>query len=153
MIRECLLDVDLVAFLGVFCKATGEVATHGHFLTGRRAGAPRTCIVGWCAKVKWFGLMMLYWIKFCASTHNASSQSFSMIPCIFMVSWKLMKPQSSVLTYSGYFFVLSSSPQCGIISRKIVTLIRWKLTKLKFMQGTSCDVGACYGALLFSVFI
>ena len=82
-----------------------------------------------------------------------SSQSFSMIPCIFMVSWKLMKPQSSVLTYSGYFFVLSSSPQCGIISRKIVTLIRWKLTKLKFMQGTSCDVGACYGALLFSVFI
>ena len=44
MIRECLVDVDLVAFLGVFCKATGEVATHGHFLTGRRAGAPCACI-------------------------------------------------------------------------------------------------------------
>ena len=70
MIRECLVDVGLVAFLGVFCKATGEVANHGHFLTGRRAGAPRTCIVGWCAKVKWLGLVMLYWINFCASTRN-----------------------------------------------------------------------------------
>ena len=91
--------------------------------------------------------------RFVTRGHMKSSQSFSMIPCIFMVSWKVMKPQSSVLTYSGYFFVLSSSPQCRIISRKIVTLIRWKLTKLKFMQGTSCDVGACYGALSFSIFI
>ena len=40
MIRECFVDVDLVAVLGVFCKATGEVANHGHFLTGRRTGAP-----------------------------------------------------------------------------------------------------------------
>ena len=70
MIRECFVDVDLVAFLGVFCKATGEVATHGHFLTGRRAGAPRTFISSWCAKVKWLGLVMLYWINFCASTRN-----------------------------------------------------------------------------------
>ena len=46
MIREYFVGVDLAAFLGVFCKATGEVATHGHFLTGRRAAAPRTCIVG-----------------------------------------------------------------------------------------------------------
>ena len=44
MIRECFVDVDLVAFLGVFFKATGEVATHGHFLTGRRAGALCACI-------------------------------------------------------------------------------------------------------------
>ena len=44
MIRECFVDVDLVAFLGVFCKATGEVANHGHFLMGRRAGAPQTFI-------------------------------------------------------------------------------------------------------------
>ena len=70
MIRECLVDVGLVAFLGVFCKATGEVANHGHFLTGRRAGAPRTCIYIWCAKVKWLGLVMLYSINFCASTRN-----------------------------------------------------------------------------------
>ena len=70
MIRECLVDVDLVVFLGVFCKATGEVANHGHFLTGRRAGAPRTFISSWCAKVKWLVLMMFYWINFCASTRN-----------------------------------------------------------------------------------
>ena len=44
MIRECFVDVDLVAFLGVFCKAAVEVANHGHFLTGRRTGAPCACI-------------------------------------------------------------------------------------------------------------
>ena len=44
MIRECVVDVDLVASLGVFCKAAVEVANHGHFLTGRRAGAPCACI-------------------------------------------------------------------------------------------------------------
>jgi len=44
MIRECVVDVDLVAFLGVFCKAAVEVANHGHFLTGRRTGAPCACI-------------------------------------------------------------------------------------------------------------
>ena len=60
MIREYFVGVDLAAFLGVFCKATGEVANHGHFLTGRRAGAPRTCISSLCAKVWWLGSMMLY---------------------------------------------------------------------------------------------
>ena len=35
MIRECLVDVGLVAFLGVFCKATEEVANHGHFFVNR----------------------------------------------------------------------------------------------------------------------
>ena len=60
MIRECLVDVDLVAFLGVFCKATGEVATHGHFLTGRRAGAPQTCNCTWVPKLLMIVCVVLY---------------------------------------------------------------------------------------------
>ena len=49
MIRECAphmdlvvcaAHIDLVAFVGIFSKATGEVATHGHFLIGKRTGAP-----------------------------------------------------------------------------------------------------------------
>ena len=60
MIREYFVGVDLAAFLGVFCKATGEVANHGHFFTGRRTGAPCACISSVCAKVGWLVLMMLY---------------------------------------------------------------------------------------------
>ena len=60
MIRECVVDVDLVVFLGVFCKATGEVATHGHFLTGRRAGAPQTCNCTWVPKLLKVIRMMLH---------------------------------------------------------------------------------------------
>ena len=67
-----------------------------------------------------------------------SSQSFSTILCNIMVSWKVMKPQSSVLTSAGYIFVLLPSPQCEIISRKIVTLIRWKLTKQNAMHFMWC---------------
>ena len=60
MLWECLVDVDLVVFLGVFCKATGEVATHGHFLTGRRAGAPRTCNCTWVPKLLMIVCMYRY---------------------------------------------------------------------------------------------
>ena len=38
-----------------------------------------------------------------------------------------------------------------IVKKK--TVIRWKLKKLRSMQCTLCDVGACYGALFFSIFI
>ena len=44
MIRECLVDVDLDAFLAEFCKATGKVATDCHILTRIWTGAPRVCI-------------------------------------------------------------------------------------------------------------
>ena len=60
MIRECFVDVYLVAFLGVFCKATGEVATHGHFLTGRRAGAPCACNCTWVPKLLMIVCVVLY---------------------------------------------------------------------------------------------
>ena len=63
MIREYLVDVDLIVFLGIFCKATGEVATHGHFLTGRRAGAPRTCNCTWVPKLLMIICMVLYRFK------------------------------------------------------------------------------------------
>ena len=47
MIRECLVDVNLIVFLGVFLKATGEIANRGHFLTGRQAGGRgRSFLVG-----------------------------------------------------------------------------------------------------------
>ena len=38
MIRECFVDVDLVTFLEVFCKATGEVANHGASLFDGKTG-------------------------------------------------------------------------------------------------------------------
>ena len=63
MIRECFVDVDLVAFLGVFFKAAVEVANHGHFLTGRRAGAPRTCNCTWVPKLLMIVCMVLYRFK------------------------------------------------------------------------------------------
>ena len=57
-------------FHGSIFESNGEVANHGHFLMGRRTGAPRTCISSCCAKVGWLVLMMLYWIKFCTHTRN-----------------------------------------------------------------------------------
>ena len=55
MIRECVVDVDLVAFLGVSSKVTGEVATHGYFLKGKRTGASCACIA-----IRWSNTNALY---------------------------------------------------------------------------------------------
>ena len=153
MIRECFVDVDLVTFLGVFCKATGKVTNRGQFLTGKRARTPRTFISSWSAKVKWLVLMMMYWINLCAPTRN------EILAVIFDDSVYLHDvvetneaPERSFDLFRILFHVIIISTMRNYLSKNSHTH-PMKTDQTEIHADTSCDVGACYAALLFSDFI